>query len=150
MTFRLFPQPPEDGNENNNSVGVRLEYADFSVLLTGDSEKKERAWWRKNADATLYGSVTVLKVAHHGSRNGTDTAWLKATNPRLAVISCGNRNKYGHPNAETLDLLKAQAVPIRRTDIDGTIRIESDGKTWKIRQKEGQTSLRRSPLQLAA
>jgi beta-lactamase superfamily II metal-dependent hydrolase len=146
VTFRLFPQPPEDGNENNNSVGVRLEYGDFSVLLTGDSEKKERAWWRNNADATLYRAVTVLKAAHHGSRNGMNAAWLKATDPKLAVISCGKGNNYGHPHKETLDLLKAQAVPVKRTDVDGTIRIETDGKTWKIKE----TRLWHRPLALAA
>ena len=152
VTFRLFPQPPEDKKqENNNSIGIRLEFGEFSVLLTGDSEKKERDWWRKNAKAALWRDVTIMKASHHGSRNGMDPAWLKTAKPELVVISCGKQpNQYGHPHAETLDLLKTQAVPIKRTDVDGTIRIESDGKTWKIRQKEAQTSLWPSPLQLAA
>ena len=91
-------------------MGVRLDYGNFSVLLTGDSENKERSWWLKNADSALYRSVTILKAAHHGSYTGMNLTWLKATKPELAVISCGKGNKYGHPHSETLDLLKARSV----------------------------------------
>ena len=104
----------------------------------------------KNADGGPFRLVTVMKAAHHGSRNGTDLAWLKAAKPALVVISCGKDNKYGHPHKETLDLLEEQKVPVKRTDVDGTIKIESDGKTWNVHKKEGQTSLRRPLLQLAA
>jgi beta-lactamase superfamily II metal-dependent hydrolase len=150
VTLRLFPQAPEDKNENTNSIGIRLDFGEFSALLTGDSEESERSWWMKNADGGLFRLVTAMKAAHHGSLNGTDQAWLKAAKPSLVVISCGKDNKYGHPHNETLDLLKEQNVPVNRTDVDGTIKIESDGKTWNVHKKEGQTSLRRSPLQLAA
>ena len=84
-----------------------MEYKDFSVLLTGDSEEDERDWWLKNADNNLYRRVAVIKAAHHGSRNGTNAAWLKATRPKLVVISCGEGNHYGHPHKETLQLLEA-------------------------------------------
>jgi len=104
----------------------------------------------KNADGGLFRLVTVMKAAHHGSQNGMDPTWLKAAKPDLVVISCGKDNKYGHPHEKTLDLLKEQNVPVKRTDVDGTIKIESDGKTWNVHKKEGQTSLRRPPLQLAA
>jgi competence protein ComEC len=154
VLLRLFPQPPEDENENNNSVGVRLECKDFSVLLTGDSEEIERAWWLKNADGTLYHHVAVMKAAHHGSRNGMNAAWLEATKPAMVVISCGKDNKYGHPHEATLRLLERLKVPMKRTDVDGTITIESDGKTWKVKdqqKKDDRTSLLwRSPCQLAA
>ena len=155
VVLRLFPQPPEDDrNENNNSVGIRLEYHDFSVLLTGDSEEGERAWWLKNADSSLYRRVAVMKAAHHGSRNGMNAEWLKATEPKLVVISCGEDNSYGHPHATTLRLLKRLNVPEKRTDVDGTITVESDDKTWKVKDrpdKDDRTSLIwRSPCQLAA
>jgi len=150
VTIRLFPQAPEDGNENNNSVGIRLEFGEISVLLTGDSEANERSWWLKNADGTLYRHATIMKAAHHGSHNGMNLAWLKAAKPKLVVIGCGKGNRYGHPHHKTLDLLEGQEVPVKRTDVDGTIKIESDGKTWKIWQNEGHTLLRHSPLQLAA
>ena len=137
VLLRLFPQPGEDKkNENNNSIGIRLEYDKFVLLLTGDSQTKERAWWLENADETLYRGVAVMKAAHHGSGNGMDEGWLKATKPKLVVISCGEDNSYGHPHKKTLDLLKRLKVPVKRTDVDGTITIESDGTTWKVREED--------------
>lgn len=153
VVLRLFPRPPEDArNENNNSVGVRLECDDFSVLLTGDSEESERDWWTEHAKNLLSG-VCVLKAAHHGSRNGTNAAWLELTKPELVVISCGKDNKYGHPHEETLQLLKQLNVPFKRTDTDGTISVESDGRTWNIRvqaKKNCTSSNRRPQFQFAA
>ena len=151
VTLRLLPQAQEEENENNNSIGIRLDFGEFSALLTGDSEKSERSWWMKNADGGLFRLVTVMKAAHHGSRNGTDLEWLKAAKPSLVVISCGKDNKYGHPHKETLDLLEEQKVPVKPTDVDGTIRIASGtAEAWNVHKKEGQTSLTKSPLQLAA
>ena len=132
VTLHVFPQPPEDeDNENNNSVGIRLEYDEFSVLLTGDSEEDERAWWTDHA-GNLSEELVVLKVAHHGSCNGTDADWLKEVDPKLAVISCGKHNSHHHPHEETLDILKNQGVQTKRTDEDGTVTIKSDGHAWEL------------------
>lgn len=137
VVLRILPQPPlDEDEENNNSVGIRLEFGKFSVLLTGDSEEGERTWWLENADSGLYRKATILKAAHHGSHNGTNAAWLKVAKPKLVVISCGEKNKYGHPHKETMQLLKRLHVPEKRTDIDGTITIESDGETWKIQEED--------------
>jgi beta-lactamase superfamily II metal-dependent hydrolase len=124
-----------EGKKNETAVLV-TEYGDFSVLLTGDSEKKERAWWRENADKGLYSQVTVLKLAHHGSRNGTDAAWLKAARPELAVACCGKNNSYGHPHQKTLKLLNAAKVRLLRTDEDGTITVTSDGEKWEVKTEK--------------
>ena len=76
IELTIFPQPPEDRKEeNNNSIGLRVKYGSFSVLLTGDSEETERQWWLKH-DPELVRNCTILKLAHHGSRNGTDARWL--------------------------------------------------------------------------
>lgn len=128
----VFPLTPEDRrDENNNSVGIRLVYGNFSMLLTGDSESQERAaWLRMNPD--LVERSTVLKLAHHGSRNGVDARWLARVRPELAVASMGRGNDYGHPHPETLSLLRREGIPLLRTDLFGTIVIESDGQTWKL------------------
>ena len=134
VLLTILPQPPVDPhNENNNSVGIRVDYGDFSALLTGDSEVAERAWWREHA-ADLCAQVAILKLAHHGSRNGTDAAWLKLTRPELAVASLGQNNEYGHPHRETLRRLEAAGVPLDRTDQLGTITIATDGQTWIERE----------------
>lgn len=128
----VLPQPPDDAQEeNNNSIAIRVEYGRFSALLTGDSEGRERKWWMAHA-ADLCAGADVLKLAHHGSRNGVDSAWLNLTHPDLAVASLGAGNDFGHPHRETLALLDGLDIPLRRTDRDGTVTVRSDGKTWGL------------------
>jgi beta-lactamase superfamily II metal-dependent hydrolase len=132
VELTVFPKAPEDRREeNNNSIGLRLQYGGFSVLLTGDSEEDERRWWIEG-HPELVRNCTILKLAHHGSHNGTDARWLKLVNPELAVASLGRGNSYGHPHSETLSLLRRAGIPLLRTDEVGTIRIESDGRGWKV------------------
>ena len=134
----ILPMPPADvHNENNNSIGLRVDYGDFAALLTGDSEVAERAWWSEHF-ANLCARVTVLKLAHHGSRNGTSAAWLALTRPELAVASLGADNEYGHPHPETLQRLRRAGVPLRRTDQAGSIPITTDGATWTEPDRHGR------------
>jgi beta-lactamase superfamily II metal-dependent hydrolase len=132
VTMTVLPQPPPSGDEeNNNSIGVRLQYGEFSVLLTGDSETDERRWWISHSPDLLR-DCTILKLAHHGSQNGTDQRWLDVVQPELAVASLGEGNDYGHPHPETLLLVRSNQVPLLRTDQRGTITILSNGKTWNL------------------
>ena len=123
----LAPHPQfitgTDSDANNNSLVLRLVYGDVSFLLTGDMEEEQRAKcgpWPKS---------TVLKVAHHGSRNGTDAAFLRQVAPTLSAISCAKQNGYGHPHAETLQVLKDARVKTLTTAIYGAITFSTDGKT---------------------
>jgi competence protein ComEC len=132
VVLTILPQAPEDpGEENNNSVGVRLQYGQFSVLFPGDAEQTERLWWEKNAPK-LCADCSILKLAHHGSRNGTDAPWLDLVRPQLAVASVGRSNEFGHPHSETVALLAEHQITFLRTDRDGTVVIESDGRTWRV------------------
>ena len=108
-----------------------MKYGEFSVLLPGDSETPERHWWLQH-EPELVRNCTILKLAHHGSRNGTDATWLKAVRPELAVASMGAGNDYGHPHPETVSLLRRSGIPFLRTDQLGTIIIESDGSDWRV------------------
>jgi beta-lactamase superfamily II metal-dependent hydrolase len=128
----VFPQPPEDRvEENNNSVGLRLQFGGFSVLLPGDAEAHERRYWERR-DPDLCADATVLKLAHHGSRNGTDVRWMELVRPRLAVVCVGRNNEFHHPHPETIALLSRMKIPLLRTDRDGTIVVESDGRRWRV------------------
>ncbi|HZW33821.1 MAG TPA: ComEC/Rec2 family competence protein [Isosphaeraceae bacterium] len=132
VELTVFAQAPEDRREeNNNSVGIRLKYGSFSVLLPGDGESPERRWWLEH-EPDLVRDCTILKLAHHGSRNGTDAHWLDAVRPELAVASMGRNNEFGHPHPETVSLLRRAGIPLLRTDRLGTIAIESDGRSWKV------------------
>lgn len=73
--------------------------------------------------------LTILKVAHHGSKNSTSEEFLKAANPRLAIISCGEGNRYGHPHEETLERLEKADVPWFCTKDYGAITVTVDDKS---------------------
>jgi competence protein ComEC len=74
----------------------------------------------------------VLKVGHHGSKNSTTPEFLEAVEPRIAIISAGEDNPYGHPSAELLERLTASGARILRTDRDGAIHIVTDGESLEI------------------
>ena len=74
----------------------------------------------------------MLKVAHHGSRGSSTPEFLRAVAPLVAVISVGARNPYGHPSPDTLARLAAASAAIYRTDHDGAVILESDGRTLTV------------------
>ncbi|HET6373939.1 MAG TPA: MBL fold metallo-hydrolase, partial [Candidatus Polarisedimenticolia bacterium] len=73
----------------------------------------------------------LLKVAHHGSPSSTITPFLRAANPRLALISVGAGNPYGHPSPKVLATLDREHIPVFRTDRDGMLRMRF-GRTWRL------------------
>ncbi|HEX5283158.1 MAG TPA: ComEC/Rec2 family competence protein [Bryocella sp.] len=114
------------GPKNDDSLVMRLAYDKGSVLLEGDAE------WSSEADMVLNHRVapsTLLKVGHHGSKTSTADAFLAAVAPRVAVISVGTHNTFGHPRWEVLNKLEQAHVPTWRTDREGaeTFLISPDG-----------------------
>ena len=73
--------------------------------------------------------LTILKVAHHGSKNSTSEEFLKAANPKIAIISCGEGNRYGHPHEETLERLEKVDIPWFCTKDYGAITVTVDDKS---------------------
>lgn len=106
--------------ENEDSILALVTVMKQTILLTGDaSEKVEEAVVKDNPHLQF----SILKAGHHGSRTSSGEALLKLVQPRLAFISCGKHNHYGHPSPETLARLKASGAIIFRTDQDGQIRL---------------------------
>lgn len=124
--------PTEDFNDPNEmSVVIKSTYGETSVMFTGDAEKEsEEAILKTWKTSEL--KCDVLKVGHHGSDTSTTQEFLDAVAPKIAVISCGEGNKYGHPHKETLDKLEAAGVTVLRTDLEGHIVIKSDGRTITV------------------
>lgn len=125
---------PADVTESGNAASVVLymEYQDFTMLLTGDlegeGEKSVAALLRTNAIT----GISVLKVAHHGSKNSTKEEFLLQCSPAVAVISCGERNTYGHPHKETLERLNDMGTAVYRTDCSGAVQITVAGNRMKV------------------
>jgi competence protein ComEC len=124
----LHPTPPDWERRrvrNDDSVVLEVVYGDVAILLTGDiSADIERAVVPRLTPAR----IRVLKVAHHGSRTSSSSALLESWRPQFAVISCGRGNRFGHPTLEVLQRLEAIGATILRTDLDGQIELETDGR----------------------
>jgi len=118
VRLRILPPPGVD-DQNRNSLGVLLEYGAFRALFTGDSEAGELEYFVASGVPT----VTVLKAAHHGSRDAVTPTWLASTDPEIVVISCGVDNPYGHPHVGALRQYEAVASTVYRTDRDGTVTV---------------------------
>ena len=125
---------PADVTASGNAASMVLymEYQDFSMLLTGDleggGEKSVAALLRSNAIT----GISVLKVAHHGSKNSTKEEFLRQCSPAVAVISCGEHNTYGHPHKETLERLNDMGTAVYRTDCSGAVQITVSGSHMKV------------------
>lgn len=116
-------------NTNNTSIINNLVFNENSFLFTGDAFKSVE---RKLANKGVFLESDVLKVGHHGSKTSTSEEFIEAVNPKIAIIQCGRDNRYGHPHSETLAILEKYDIKVLRTDIDGDVKIISDGKTLSI------------------
>lgn len=128
----LSPDPAEDYEEVNNvSAVVRITYGDTSFLFTGDAEAIVENQILKSGQKV---KCDVLKVGHHGSSSSSTEDFIKAVNPKIAVISCGKNNSYGHPHAETRELLEKRGIDYYRTDRNGTVVVVSDGSAVSVKK----------------
>lgn len=99
-------------NVNNFSIVLHLQYGRFDALLTGDITAKEE---KEIIRDYQFQDIEVLKIPHHGSKYSTSEEFLKAVNPRVAIISVG-KNPWGHPTKEVLERLSQRNIKILRTD----------------------------------
>ncbi len=120
----LLAEDPPDTDPNALALVIRARWHRFTMLLTADAE----------AESTPLdpGPIDVLKVAHHGSDDAGLGPLLDRIRPRLAVISVGAHNTYGHPTPGTLATLAAHRVPTLRTDLDGTIEIDVTRRSFSV------------------
>jgi competence protein ComEC len=109
--------------QNNDSLVLRVNYGDSSVLLEGDAQKQVE----RRIAALHHPTADLLRVGHHGSANATTPELLDAVKPRFAVISVGSRNLFGLPRKEVLDRLANSGARVFRTDVDGAVTFYLDG-----------------------
>ncbi len=128
----LHPQPADWERQrvrNDDSVVVEVAFGDVAILLAGDiGAGIERAILPHLTPAR----VRILKVAHHGSRTSSSRELLEGWRPHVALISCGRGNPFGHPASDVLNRLDAVGATIYRTDRDGQITVETDGRGLSV------------------
>jgi competence protein ComEC len=124
---------------NDDSVVLRVRYGEVELLLTGDVEGDvEPELTPVDADGPP-APLRVLKVAHHGSRTSTSGGFVQAYAPAVALVSVGRGNLFGHPSPDVLARLDAAGVRVFRTDVDGAITVETDGRSLDVEAMSGRT-----------
>lgn len=114
---------------NNDSIVLTIKYGETDILLTGDIEARaERQIILSGADI----DADIMKVAHHGSKTSTIEEFLYDVSPQVAVIQVGAKNRYGHPTQEVLSRLENFGIKYYRNDVDGDIKLISDGNSYQL------------------
>ncbi len=129
---------------NEYSTVLFMKYGKFTALFTGDVEGEGLEDITKviAANSELFKNLTILKVAHHGSRYTTDEEFLKLLNPKVALVSCGRNNSYGHPHRELLQRLEDVGATVYRTDESGEITVLVENGKIRIEKFIDEESLK--------
>lgn len=127
----LHPSKEKNTNytANDSSVVIKLTCRQATFLLTGDLEHLGE---KEILESVTNVQADVLKLGHHGSKTSTSKKFLDSVDPKIAVISVGKDNNFGHPSSEILNLLKSKDIKVLRTDIQGGITFKIDDKGVKI------------------
>ncbi len=133
---RLYVLSPEDSIAceagNHTSIVALLQYGRTRWLFTGDADVEAESRMLQRYDTLL--RADVLKVGHHGSTTSTSQELVRVVRPRHAIICTGRLNHFKHPKYDVLKRLQDAGIRIHRTDIEGAVILESDGrKIWKRR-----------------
>lgn len=126
----LWPPAGGEASTNNDSIVLRLQYGERSILLTGDIEQA--------AERSLLASqqqlhADVIKVPHHGSKTSSTEEFVLAAKPEFAVISVGRNSRFGHPHKEVVDRWQANGATVLTTGNSGTITITTDGHELSLK-----------------
>ena len=137
----LNPEGGERESDNASSLCLLARFRErktsAGILLTGDVEGPGEEVLLAELEKLGIGNVDVLKCAHHGSKNATSQAFLDAVDARIAVISCGKDNSYGHPHPELLERLEGDGATLFRTDLSGAVSVEFSGNGCRVRTFRG-------------
>lgn len=127
-SFKVLYDGVGGSSENNCSTVLMFNSFGNKILFTGDGEEEvEKFFWDEKAD--------ILKVSHHGSRTGTGEEFLDRVDPKIAVISCGINNSYGHPHEEVLNRLYNRNIKTFITKDMGEVRVTIDKDNLNIKTK---------------
>lgn len=132
VKVRVLGPMPDAGytDLNDDSTVLRITYKRAAILLTGDAgQAAEQDMIASNTNLR----AQVLQVGHHGSRHATSAQWLSAVRPRIAVISCARRSRYGFPSRQTLDRLSSCGARTYTTGQYGAVTISTDGESIQVR-----------------
>ena len=132
----LWPCPTFDPgwDANDNSLVLRITFGERTLVLAGDAEAHAEAELLARG---LRGPIDLLKVGHHGSHTSSTSAFVAALRPRIAIVSAGVGNRFGHPHQDVLARYEAAGTRVLRTDLEGGIVVRTDGHALTARAWSG-------------
>lgn len=130
----LSPAVINPDSVNINSIVMRLEVGKVAFLFTGDTEHLEE---QRLLDSGQAQPVNILKIAHHASSTSSLPGFITAISPGVAIYSAGAGNEDGFPHAVTLETLRSAGATIYSTDMNGTIVVQTDGKSYQVLPERG-------------
>lgn len=132
--FTIFTDQNIDWGSDINycSLILKVEIGNTKFIFSGDADKEVE---ENVIEAGFDVSADVLKAGHHASRTASSDIYLEKVDPKYAVISCGTDNSYGHPHKEVIDKLNKNKIEYFRTDLSGTIIMETDGTNITVNTK---------------
>ncbi len=136
LTFKVIhPRKINKDTVNNNSIVMRLEDGSVSFLFTGDLMKLQE---QLLVDTLQPIQVDILKIPHHGANTSSSAAFIEKVHPALAIYSSGIGNMHHLPQPETFETLKTYGdPPVYGTDVNGTIIVRTDGRTYTVEMERG-------------
>lgn len=130
------------GQTNEESLSVFFTYGSHHFLFTGDADSKaESEMLQINENLR----ADVLHIGHHGSNTSSGQSFIHAVKPKIAIISVGADNSYGHPHPDVLKRLENAGIRIYRTDLHGTIQLTTDGNNYSIKTVKAKTAKKQAP-----
>ncbi len=130
LTVQVLSAYREADDSNSASIVLKITYGNEDLLFMGDAPSGVEDWTMRNYDI----DAEVLKVAHHGSYSSTSQDFLAEVTPRYAVIFCAAGNDYGYPHDEVLERLGSVGAEVCRTDLAGTIVLQTNGTAMEQAQ----------------
>jgi competence protein ComEC len=139
VEIRVWHPPMPDWERqkvrNDDSIVLEFRYGDVSIVLPGDIGREPEAALASRFELA---PLVVLKAPHHGSAGSSTPAFVAATRPAAVIFSAGRHNRFGHPAPVVLQRYRAAGAEIFRTDQDGAVLLETDGREVAVRTWSGR------------
>lgn len=129
----LAPLKPLSGDLNGDSLVLKITFGKIMFLLTGDLNVNGE---KRLIEAGSNLKSDVLKAGHHGAEDASSEEFIDKVMPKIVVLSVGKNNRYGYPSEKVIARFKTKEIPLYRTDLNGTIRIQTDGEIISIKKQK--------------